>query len=299
MNIKKSKTDVEWPYLVSDVVFIRRKKVRLLPGDDGNEIKTKIGGSISNSGVLRAFDAATEAKYLPYIISSDPSKTDWAKETEAYWKNISVDVPDGIGKKLEKGFKFKTEEDAKANVNGFPINVADYVLFRYCQVYSRVANTINDIYKSPKIRFYLHDEKIELTNKLSQAELERKAMGKYLEIYNDSIKVDAVLSVLKVGVGLRLSPEQKVLALSEAFKANTEDFLTVASDEELMTKSLIEKAIIAGHLRVIPNTHTYLMGDNVIANSREELVVKLNDENNKALKTQLEALIKNLPFKRD
>jgi len=294
MTIKKVKNDLDYPYYDSSIVWIRRKELKLLPGDDGSEVKVKIGSSWRNNSVLRAFDAKAEAEYLPIIIGSDPAKQDWAKATEEYWKNISVEVPENPGLSLEIGFKYQTEEDAKANKKGIPISYANYVLYRYCLVYSRVANSIEEINNSPKIKFYIYDEAIEMTIKTTAVETKRKAMQKYLELYTDPIAVDAILSVLKVGVGLVLTPEKKALAFTEIFEANPQEFLKVASDTSLLTKALIQKALNKGHIRQIPNTQTYVLGENVIANSLEDLVVKLNDENEKSLRTQIEALIKNL-----
>jgi len=295
MAIKKNSTlDKEYPYYSSAKVWIRRKELKLLPGDDGEDVKVKIGSSWKNNSVLRAFNAEAEAKYLPIIIGSDPSKQDWAKATEDYWKSLSVEVPSDPGLELEIGFKYKTEEDAKADKDGIPLNPANYVLYRYCLVYSRVANSIEEINNSPKIRFYIYDEALEITIKTTAAETKRKAMQKYLELYTDPIAVDAILSVLKVGVGLSLTAEKKALAFTEIFEANPQEFLKVASDNSLLTKALIQKALNKGHIRQIPNTQTYVLGENVIASSLEDLVAKLNDENEKSLRTQIEALIKNL-----
>jgi len=72
------------------------------------------------------------------------------------------------------------------------------------------------------------------------------------------------------------------------------DFYNVVTDKSLLTKSLIEKAIRAQHIKQLPNTETYMIGEEIIATSTAELVGKLNNDAGKVLRSQIETMVKSL-----
>jgi hypothetical protein len=290
---------IEGAYKVeqSKKVCVRQKKVKLLPGDDAQYI-AKIGGSLKNGVTNRGLDPEEERMYLPTLIGSDPNKADWSTATENYWKNISVDVPDNEeGLELEVGFKYKTEEDAATAKGGIPINIPNYVLWRYCLVYSKVANSIEDVDKSPNIRFYLFDKAKEQKQKINLTAAKQKAYAKYLEIVGDIETITTILLVMEVGKGVIMSKEDKLIALDSLVSSRPIDFLKVANDKNLQTKALIEKCLTRKFLTIIPNTDTYQRGDEVVAYNKLDLITKLESPEGQALRSILEASLKNLQTK--
>ena len=139
----------------SKIVYIRRKAITLLPGQEQGDLKKKIGSYFKDGTTARALSPEQEAKYLPSLIGSDPNKQDWAVKTDLYWKNIAVPIPHGVGLKLEIGVKYENETDAAAKKNGLPINVANWILYQHCKKYNKVANSIEEVGKSPNIEFYI------------------------------------------------------------------------------------------------------------------------------------------------
>src|SRR6266403_4273174 len=162
----------------SNKVFIKRKEIttafykkNIESMEEGN---WKVGASIKNNDVCRGLSFDEEETYLPMLIGVQPKNDNWQKVTTDYWNNISKLIPkDGI--ELEVGFNYKDKESkdgqpATKEVDnafkgesakeedkwqfGFPINVVDYVLWRYCLVYSHVANKKEVTSKSHNIRFY-------------------------------------------------------------------------------------------------------------------------------------------------
>jgi len=111
-------TIVQYKFENSEKVSIRRKPLSLLPGDDADAVKMKIGSSFKHGSVLRGVTPQEEAVYLPELIGSDPLKQDWAIKTKEYWQNISVEIPAGNGKELEIGFKYPTKEKVQT-IGGF------------------------------------------------------------------------------------------------------------------------------------------------------------------------------------
>lgn len=286
-----------YPHSVSKTVCVRRKKVDLLPGDDSVYLN-KIGGSLRNGVTNRGLDPEEERLYLPSLIGSDPQKPDWAIATENYWKNISVEVPDKEnGLELEVGFKYRTEEDKKLGKDGVPINAADYVLWRYCLVYSKVANSIDEKDKSPKIVFYLFDKAIEKEQKLNNVKAKKEAYAKYLEISDDIELITNILLVMEVSRDIPLKKSDKLIALDSIVSERPTEFLKVISDKNLLTKAFIEKCLDKKFLSIVPNTQTYMRGDEVVAYNKLDLITKLQSPEGEGLKTLLEASIKNLTTK--
>jgi hypothetical protein len=290
---------IEGTYKVeqSKKVCVRQKKLDLLPGDDAQYI-AKIGSSLRNGVTNRGLDPEEERMYLPTLIGSDPNKADWSTATDSYWKNISVDIPDNEeGLELEVGFKYKTEEDAATAKDGFPINLPNYILWRYCLVYSKVANTIEDVDKSPNIRFYLFDKAKEQKQKINLTAAKQKAYAKYLEIVGDIETITTILLVMEIGNGIVMSKEDKLIALDSIVSSRPIEFLKVANDKNLQTKALIEKCLTRKFLTIIPNTDTYQRGDEVVAYNKLDLITKLESPEGQALRSILEASLKNLQTK--
>ncbi len=288
----------------SNKVFIRRKpittsfyKKNIESMEEGN---WKIGASIKNNDVCRGLTFVEEEQYLPMLIGVQPKNDNWQKETTNYWNSISKQIPkDGI--ELEIGFNWKDEENAKNGrlvkedekyKFGSPINIVDYVLYRYCLVYSHVANNMADISKSHNIRFFLHSKKEEIKTNHDVLTLKNKAYGKYLSILADRNKVQDLLRLLTDENGVVLyqmnqtNDEQDIL-LQNAMLRKPSLFITYCDDKALEMKSFISNCITAQRLKRIPNTETIMYGETtIIGNTMEEAVGFLqNDKNAQILNT--------------
>ncbi len=183
----------------------------------------------------------------------------------------------------EKGENAKEEEKFKY---GFPINVVDYVLYRYCLVYSDVANDMNDMNKSHRIRFYLHSKKEELKNSHNAITLQNKAYAKYLEVLSNRDKVENLLRLLTHDDGTSLyaigqSDTEQDILLQSAMLKKPQLFITYFDDKVLEMKSFISKCIAGQWLKRVPNTETIMYGETtIIGSTMEEAVGYLQNEKN-------------------
>lgn len=300
----------------SNKVTIKRKaittsfyKKNIESMEEGN---WKIGASIKNNDVCRGLSFNEEELYLPMLIGVQPKNDNWQKETTYYWNCISKQVPrDGI--ELEIGFNYKNteakgsekERTEKENCDlgevskeedkwkfGFPINIVDYVLYRYCLVYSHVANNLEDVSKSHNIRFYIHSKSEEVKTSHNILTLKNKAYAKYLNVLADRNKVEDLLRLLtdKNGVILyqvgQTTDEQDIL-LQTAMLEKPLLFIQYYDDKNLEMKSFISNCITAQRLKRIPNTETIMYGETtIIGNTIDEAVGFLrNDKNSNILNT--------------
>lgn len=297
-------------------VYLRRvATIPKLPGQDLDEAKQKIGSGWKGSSVLRGLTFAEEHKYLKDIIGLSTDSPNWETATKSYWANISKEVPPKDGVQLEVGLRYKTKEDYEHDQisgvrdtngtlidhKGIPINVSDYILWRYCLLYSRVANTPEDIGKSPKIEFYLFNKDKEIANKKTLLNSKRKAIQLMYKRLGERDWVDYILTVLiaqdksftkNVRDLSTMEEDEKDILLDEYVASSPDKFLALAEDKNLQIRSFIELCIVAGKLTRIPNTDTINMDGTLLGNSTIEAIAFLNNpKNNQTLQT-LKAQVK-------
>ncbi len=274
----------------SNKIFLRRKplttsfyKKNQESVDEGN---WKIGASIRNNDVCRGLTFDEEEKFLPQLLGVQPKNDNWQKVTSEYWNSISKNVPE-IGIELEIGFLYKTEEDAKLGENckeedkfkyGFPLVVVDYILYRYCLVYSHVANSINDVNKSLNIRFYLHSKAAEIKASSDTLKLKNKAYSLYLETLANRTKVENLIRLFDKYTN-DLGDEEQDIILSELATTQPAKFISYATDKTLEMKSFILSCIFGQKLKRIENTETIMYGETtLIGHTLDEAVANLNSE---------------------
>lgn len=302
------------------VLAVRRSPYFFLRGDDPSQHNIKIGSSLKGTSVLRGLNYEEEKKYLPQVINISPEDNEWRKSSQNYWNNIAVRVPaDGDnnkelqGKELRMVIRFKNAEQVKQfeslvdfekrgdfiTNNGEVIEgVADYILFKYCLVYGRVANKFAAIKASDKIRFYLYSTETFNIERKHKFKTRTDARNKFYEILSDASKIDAAL--LNFGKDLKIYPEleDKHIALEAEIESKPDKFLTLMADINLKYKSLILRAKNAGIVYVPANTDSYYYGENqeqLLGSTLDDAVlfIKSQEQRNVQIKEAIIARLKN------
>jgi hypothetical protein len=270
-------------YISKVELSVRRKEIKGLPGDDSTLHNLKIGSSLVGRSPLRGLDPEEEIKYLPEIIGISPSDQEWRKAAQEYWNNISVKVPaDGLSTSKLQGlplvftllFKDKTTKDAfdaavlfedKARISKQATvldGLDDYILWRYCLVYSKVANRYEDVRKSPKILFYLYSKETETLVAHTLFKAKRKAQDLFATILTENATVDAVLLMFDQDLGAFESIVDKHLALDVLVNRRPLDFIKFMEDGNLKIKAFIKKAVEKHIIKKPALTDSYYYGDN-------------------------------------
>lgn len=232
----------------------------------------RIGSSINTKNPPLTVDE--EKLYLPNLISVASNDTHFLAKKQEYWDNISVSIPED-GLELEIGFQYVDENDKV----GSPINVADYVFYRYCLVYSRVANTSAERMKSDKIRFYIYDANIEAAAQMSKINLDDKAMDLYLSIIKGSsaenkLRIDNILLSFDTDIN-GMSDTNKHLTLRNYASKESAKFVEIAGDKLLEMKGIILTAVYKRVLDRQPLTETIMYGVEILGNNLKEAAAKL------------------------
>lgn len=181
---------------------------------------------------------------------------------------------------------------------GVPIEVVDYMLYRYCLVYSHVANSFELVTKSPNIRFYLHSESDIKKAKEFKHKLEKDRINTYIKVIQSTSKVENILYAIGKGDTIKSMDEtDQFLLLEEISKNDTKRFVSVANDKNLTTRGLIEKYVAYSLLRRLDGSQVIV--DSVdpsitIGNNVSEAISFFTNEKNKANVSEYNAKFKGL-----
>ncbi len=287
-------------YIKKQFVYIRRKASNSAFGNEVEKV-ARIHGSNKGEDVLRGLTFEEEDLFLPEILGLSKSDNNFAKMKKEYWAGLSKPVPEGEGLKLDISMSYATEalaEDDKTGTKGIPTKISDYILYRYCLVWSKVAKTSDLADASPKIRFYIHSDVEEKAKKRNELSDRTKAMHTFLEIKNDESKMKAMIIVLgrdqaDIKPLSETDKEDYELILDSLMLRNPVKFVATANDTLLLQKAYVERCILKGILRRLPNTDTIITENNaVIGNTTNEAIAYLTSEKGISTKQELDAKLK-------
>ena len=160
---------------------------------------------------------------------------------------------------------------------GVPVNIANYVLYRYCLLYPRIANDIALINSAGNIDFYMVDKRLEKNYEAYMFAVKQQSRKLFMEISEDKTKLADVLYASGVYNVHNMSYEQQVTNLETLQTSNISKFIELGSDRRLSDKAFIERAIQNGLLRRAPNTNVIRnVDEEVIANSLQEAIDYIN-----------------------
>jgi hypothetical protein len=289
---------------ISRIVYIRRvdQKFTLHKEGDKEHGIWKIGSSLKNNGPLRGLAYAEESRFLPSILGIAPTSEKWAQACKDYWNSISVTIPENDGLKLETGWQWNNEADYESEkdvsetlrVKGTPINIAEYILYRYCLVYGKVANKEEDIFKSPKIIFYLYTKEEQIKADKAKKNLKDKAMRIYLELLGDRIKIKHILRTDDLNLNLdELEPDEIDILLSKLLDTKPASLIKIAEDKDLTIRALINEGLRVGMLERLANSETISYGTVVLGNTMEQAIGNLNSNTDqfKLIRNKLESTL--------
>lgn len=299
------------------------------------EGKNKIGSGINSINRMKSNMAEIDA-YMPVLLGMDKSDPKYREQVDLWFNNISKSVPEtglnleigfvynnqsakksiedveeDIFKKFNSAKKVTSKErDEAIDLRdreiielektkyryGFPININDYILWRYCLVYSDVANDIALINKAGGIRFYIYDSVREKHKEKIQFEIRKKATAIFVKLFEMPDKVTNMLWVDKgntVDIS-KLEDYDKVRMIENMSKANPSNFINLYSDVNLDIKATIERMIHFGVLKRLPNSSIIVDDFNdIVGNTMDEAITFFkNEERNKASITRFKAKLR-------
>jgi hypothetical protein len=246
-----------------------------------------LGRALSDDIKTSVLTYQEEKKWMPGVIGVSYDSPNFYDRVNDYWRNLSVPIPIE-GKKLDISVTHKSESEFE------PVNVTDFLLWRYCLLYGLVANSYKDIDKSRRIQYYLYSEGEARQELITKRKLTDQVYRTRFAITDNSIK-KAILIVMGQSVEGKAN-EDLDLALASAADSNPEGFLSVAKDKDVTIKAYIKDCINKGLLKSPDNTTLIIdPAENItLGNTLGEAVAFIRDTANAAYASQLKAQYKNL-----
>ena len=254
-------------------------------GDGGKKLEIGMIYDIYDSTTF--FDGTKRIDYIKQLQKENPSiKTN--EDLKSYIEGVSNDRPN-----ISENEKYKYCK---------PINVEDYLLWRYCEHFYQVAPNIDSVDKSPNIRFFIHDTYKFEEDKKKAFKLRTDARKAYMEIFTDESMIDNMIYIFSSTYPIPKSMKEltiidKQIHLENIVNEKPEEFIRYRKDKNLQVKSMVEMYIYANILKRLPNSKVVVDGDSpeiIIGNSTEEVIRFFMSAENKVAINQYEAKFKGL-----
>lgn len=261
---------------MSRIVEIYRKpNTTSLPDEVFLDAKRKIGSIFNANGKpLIGLSLDEIKKYMPSVIGVADTDPTFYKQVDRYFLNISINVP-------TEGTKL----DVTVDSNGNPVNIVDWVKFKYVKAYPYCAENQHSIGR--KHKFYILDRQEELDKQHVESTTRKEAYRVFLGL--DEKKKNYLLTLLGYKVEL-LDEKTKEISLEKEVNNDPSLFMSLANDKNLELKALVEDLISAEVLRRIGTA--IINGDETIGQTVDEAIVYLKDKKNSDVLVSLKARMK-------
>lgn len=292
---------------------IRRKPfMGGLPGTDPVDRQYKIGASlnINSKKPLKGIEGELEAIIMPKIISIASHEPSFQRQVEDYWNNIGVIIPpdEDAGKEEHKGkiidltftvrgTLLKESIDRETNIENKLAIISkgiidktidiekedmyfDFVFLCYCIRNKEVANDVEKMYYSPKIKYYVFNKAITTAKKYNVIKLKDDARPLFEAIRNDDMKLNAMLMMFNLLPSAYTTTMDKVVALDEVYDKNAESltmFITFAKDADLDLKYLIKLAVKKNKITILAGTDSHYYNQILLGRNINDTVLFLKD----------------------
>lgn len=272
-------------------VKIKRRTINsTLPDQFLMDATKKIGGSLTKSGsILKGIDFEEEKKFLPRILGLPYSHVDFMTQSNNWYNKMNIPVPE-LGIELEVGVK---EDLSDEKVPFEPINLENWLKYKYAISHREVASSKQDVYSDPNYVYYIEDTDKEVMNTNSNVKEKQAAYKEFIKISEDETKVDLVLRVLapkndeRISSFKSLSPKEKENKLSTYLEKNPKLFFEVCIDKDLELKAEIESMVDSMVITKVGNSFIY--GSEPLGDDIEQVIAKLKAPSQSELYTILKA----------
>ena len=260
---------------MKSVFIYRRPNTTNLPDDVYVDAKRRIGSVYLKGGdILKGLTIAEQKKWLPEVLGISPTDPTWSREAKRFYANLTVDVP-------AQGVELNIATDEEGN----PINVMDYIKFKFVSNHPHVS----DVENSSKGRYFISDPQKEEAAAVSSTRLRKDAYKQLILLSDDAERAVQVLKAYGTQTQ-GLSAQQIELELEDLLEDDAAEFIRVTTDKNLETVSFIWDCIECGVLRKSGNT--FLFGDESLGDVMEQAIRFLKSKKNSSMLLDIQAKLK-------
>lgn len=288
-----------------------------------------IGSSVRSSQILSSNKGEVEA-YFPMLLGMSPNNENFVTRLKQYLNNIQVridslgvtfdasfhfnklsdfnayreernkiereysDMPKGDMSEFKKRLNSKilaiNNLESSLYMVGSPVNLADYIMYRHCLLYSNVAKDMSLINSDPNIRLYIVDESKEEEMQAKRRQAINAAKRNYILVIGDDQLFESVyiqycvynnIAIINALSEDRINREAQLDRFSQQEPAK---FNAICTDKDVKIRSLIEMLIARGELvRSQYNQNITTSGGEFIGANMKEAVVWFKNPNNEEI----------------
>lgn len=264
------------------------KKVRIMRLDQDNshlpvevvdQAKVKLSSILVHQRPLKGLSDAQEREYLPRIHGVSPDSPDYTEACQKWWAELTVDVPSD-GKLLEIGERPDDE----------PIALEDWIIFKWAQKHTQVAETREKALAHPDKGFWVYDPEREIQQENADVQYRRSAYREFIKMEDNEEKLDLMLRVLTNSQPTSMTAEEKENELEGYLRENPREFISAAKDKKLEIRGLILDLIEFEILQKVGNQIMYM--DETLGDSIDEAVAWFGNKRHSSKVSTMKAKLK-------
>jgi hypothetical protein len=261
-------------------IFIRRKEINsFLPKEVRVGARVTIGSIFVGRQPLKGVEGEEAKKYLPSILGLPFEHPDCPAREKDYWASMRVKIP----------FEGK-ELDISTDEAGNPINVEDYLTYKWCAKHRQVADTKEEMQTTPGKKFYIYDPQKDLLKKNKRVQLSKDADKEFIKASSDPARLKRLLRVLSDTNPDKLTALEIENNLYEFKGKNPEKFLKAALDKDLDLKDEIADMVQNDIIRKIGNQHIH--GDETLGEDLRDTIIYFKNKKNSGQVNAMRAKLK-------
>jgi hypothetical protein len=256
--------------------------------------KVSIGSYFAEQGSPRIASGLSfheEKILLPKILDVPADHPEFRKKLGLFYAGLSVKVPYDGGVTLNISLEDDSKELSEDNL---PVAILDYLKYRVCIKHPKMAASQEIAEGNSKYEFYVFDPVASSKRKEEKREIEDGAQQAYLEVKRDKNKVEQALILLGVNPHQEKNPVDKLKSLAVK---DPKRFLEVINLKDFEVHALIQSLVDNKIVKVLMSKYFDVESDKLLANSKEEFVMFLQDDDQSDVIGTLKARLQDKQFK--
>ena len=244
-------------------VYLRRKPLEgYLPKEVRAEARYTLSSILHMNQPLKGLTAEEEEKYLPSLLPVGPKDPRWAEHVRNFWAEMRIRIG-FTGTPLEIG----TNEET-----GAPLNLMDWVRWKFALKHKLVAQDEKEMMSSPIKQCYILDPTKEVAVQNIKVQQSMLADREFIKLSENPEALRSVLQVMSPAIRItRLKDDEVQNALFELKTKDPKKFVETVGDKDLLTRAEIYRMIAANVILKLNDTYSFR--NDVIGNSETELLL--------------------------
>jgi hypothetical protein len=264
------------------VIIRRRQPSENLPKQVREEAIKNLASIYVGRLPLDPLSKEETERFMPALVGLPASHNEFPKACQRFWAEMTIKVP-FAGRELETA----------VSADGDPINMEDYLMFRFALAHPHCGKNEATMRKNPIMTHYIfnpQEEELANNKKIEHAKLADKA---YLKDSEDKEKMIQIIQVLSPKTTPNLLSEMQLQNVLYNLKSESpESYYIASTDKNLMLKAEIYNLVNSNILSQVGNKFIY--ESEPIGSSVNEAIAYFKDARNSKVVLEIRSRLKEL-----